>query len=213
MSTTTNSTQLRLWFCLLAGLGVAAGAAEGTKMDDKLRQKIAETAGAQQGWKVEDVRVDEVERLRRPSCSFYTVGHKVRPIAHLANYAVLGGQQVIGAGDGSVAAKILDACGDGAPPDWWAEIVTRFHGDLGGGLVLRDEKTRPDVVRKMIDAGEAFAPPVLDKERQSLTFLLLNPETNVLYRIQATRIGSGPVDVVKTKVRLTALSRAPGQAV
>jgi hypothetical protein len=179
-------------------------------MNDNIRKKIAEAAQAEHGWKTEEVRVDEVERLRRPSCSFYTVGHTVLPLSYQANYALLG-EQVVGVGDGSVVARILDACSDGAPAEWWAEIVTRFHGSLGGGIVLRDENMRPDVVRKMMDAGQAFAPPALDKGK-SLVFLLLNPETNVLYRIEATRKGSGPVEVVKNKVRLTAL-QMPSRAV
>src|SRR5262249_52435992 len=157
--TITDRPTLRLVFCALAGWSVSASAAEGTRMDEKGRQKIAEKGSADHGWKASEGRGDEVERLRRPSCSFFQVGPNVLPIAHLGNYALVGGQQVIGAGDGSVVAKLLDACSDGAPADWWAEIVARFHGDLGGGTVLRDEKVRPDVVRKMIDAGEPFTPP------------------------------------------------------
>jgi len=167
-------------------------------MDDKVR-KIAEAARADNGWKVDEVRVDEVERLRRPSCSFYTVGHRVRPIEYQANYALVG-DKVIGAGDGKVVARILDTCSNDAGADWWAEIVTRFHRDLGSGIVLRDENVRPDVVRNMQAAGQTFTPPAMDKAKQSLTFLLLNPETYVLYRVQARRTAGGPVEIVKTKM-------------
>lgn len=169
-------------------------------MDDKVRRKIAEAAADENGWEVDEVRVDEVERLRRPSCSFYTAGHKVRPLSYVRNYALLGEKQVISVGDGNVVAKILDGCSADAPAEWWAEIVTRFHRDLGGGIVLRDENTRSDIVRKLNQAGKTFAPPTLDKGKESLSYLLLNPETYVLYRIQATRSAGRAVEVAKTKV-------------
>jgi hypothetical protein len=189
-----------VFFLALVELGLGARAAEGTTMDDKVRRKIAKAAAEEHGWKLDEVRVDEVERLRRPSCSFYTAAHTVLPLSYQSNYALLAGEQVIGVGDGNVVAKILDGCAAGAPAEWWAEIVTRFHRDLGGGVVLRDEKTKPDLVRKMIEAGKTFTTPALDKGKQSLTFLLLNPETYALYRIQATRSAGGTIEVVKTKV-------------
>ena len=169
-------------------------------MDEKVRRKIEETAAQDNGWKVDEVRVEEVEKLRRPSCSFYRAGHKVRPLSYLSNYALLGGTEIIGSGDGKIVAKILDACAEGASADWWAEIVTRFHEDLGDGIVLRDEQTRPDVVRKLREAGKTFAPPVLDRQRHSLRYFLLDPEAYVLYQVEATRNDSGPVEVTENEV-------------
>ncbi len=168
-------------------------------MDEKVRRKIEEAAAEENGWKVDEVRVEELEGLRRPSCSFYSAGHKVRPISYLSNYALLGGDRVISAGDGAVVAKILDTCANGAPAEWWAEIVTRFHRDLGNGIVLRSEETRPDITRKLRAAGKAFAPPVLDAQKNSLSYLLLEPEAHVLYQVQATRSG-GSVEVVENEV-------------
>jgi hypothetical protein len=171
-------------------------------------QKIAEAAHADNGWKVEDVRVDEVERLRRGSCSFYTVGHKVRPIPFHGNYALVGGK-VMRSGDGNAVAKILDACGKGAPADWWAEIVTRFHRDLGVGVVLRDENVRSDITRQLAAAGQRFTAPAMDPGKTSITFLLLDPETYVLYRVHAARTPGGPVTVEKSVVPLPAAVAGP----
>jgi hypothetical protein len=167
-------------------------------MNEKFR-KIAEAARAEHGWKPDEVRIDEVERLRRPACSFYTVGNTARPLSYQANYALLN-DHVVALGDGSVVARILDTCGPDAGADWAAEIVTRFHRDLGSGIVLSNETQRPDITRKLQAAGKPFLPPALDGNRQSLRFLLLNPETYVLYHIEATRTANGPVTVVKTKV-------------
>ena len=168
-------------------------------MDEKIWRKIAEAAAKENGWKVEDVRVDEVERLRRPLCSFYTAANTAFPLSYVRNYALFGGQ-VTPAGDGRVVAKILDNCSTGASSEWWAEIVARFHRNLGNGQVLVDEATRPDIVRKLSESGKSFIAPILDRKRQTVTFLLLNRETYVVYQVEAMRKTSGIVEVTKTKV-------------
>jgi len=170
-------------------------------MDDKvIQQKIAEAVHTEYGWELSEVRVDEVERLRRQSCSFYTTASTQRPLSYQPNYAVLPGNQVIGLSDGNAAGKILDACSAGTSADWWAEIITRFQPDTGGGIVLSDEEVRPDIVRKLTQAGAKFTPPAFGPGKKSVSFLLLNPETYVLYRVQATRTAAGAVEVVKTKL-------------
>jgi hypothetical protein len=196
--TSFSVSMLLVW--ALVGLRAGLAAGEGTTMDDKVRQKIAEVAAEENGWKVDEVRVDEVEELRRPSCSFYTADHTVRPISYLSNYALLGQQQVLGAGDGSRVGKIIASCSDGAPADWWAEIVTRFHHELGEGVVLQDKETRPEMTRKLAEAGKPFAPPTLDRKTHSLSYLFLDPETYVLYHIQARPAPNGSIEVVKGKV-------------
>ncbi len=168
-------------------------------MDDKIRRKIAETAAKEHDWNVADVRVDEVERLRRPQCSFYTAANTALPLSYLLNYAVIG-NQVTTRGDGKVVAKIIDSCSIGASAGWWAEIVARFHQSLGGTQVLQDENTRPDITRKLSETGKAFSPPVLDPKKQSVSFLLLKRETYVVYQVEAKRNGSGAFEVTKTEV-------------
>ena len=168
-------------------------------MDDKTRRKIAEAAAEDNDWKVDEIRVDEVEHLRRPSCAFYTAANTALPLSYVRNYALFGGQ-LTRTGDGDVVAKIIDNCSTGASADWWAEIVTRFHRNLGSGLVLQDKGTRPDIVRRLNDASEAFAVPVLDRKKQSVSFLLLNRETYVVYHVEATRKNNGTIEIAKTKV-------------
>ena len=169
-------------------------------MDDKLHQKIAEAVNAEYGWKLEEVELNEVERLRRSSCEFFTASSKVRPLSYQPNYAVLRGSEVIGAGDHDAPSKILDACSADAPADWWAEIITRFHHDVGGGIVLSDESVRPDIVRRLAKAGKPFTPPAFGDGKQSVSFLLLNPEAYILYSVKATRAPGGPIEVVMTKL-------------
>jgi len=176
------------------------GAAKGIPMDDKIHHKIAEATHEEFGWKVDEAKVDEVESLRRPSCSFYTVVSNERPLSYQPNYALLPGDHVIGIGTANAVTKILDGCAADASADWWAEIITRFHPDLGDGIVLSDEQERPDIVRKLAQAGVAFTPPQFEHGKQGVNFLLLEPEHYWLYRVQATRTPSGAIEVNKTKL-------------
>jgi len=169
-------------------------------MDEKIQKKIAEAAHTEYGWKLDQIRVDEVEELRRPTCSFYTAGNTVRPLSYEGNYALLPGNHVVGIGDEQAAAKILDSCSQGTSANWWAEIITRFTGDLGGGLVLSDENERPDIVRKLADAGLKFAVPKFGDNKRSVSFLLLDAEHYILYRVEAKRAADGKVEVAKTRV-------------
>ncbi|HEX3821599.1 MAG TPA: hypothetical protein VHW45_14790 [Candidatus Sulfotelmatobacter sp.] len=169
-------------------------------MDEKLHQKIVQAVHAEYGWKTEEVAVDEVEDLRRPSCSFYTARSTVRPLSYLANYAVLKANELVGIGDENAVTKILDACSNDGSADWWAEIITRFHQDVGGGLVLGNESERPDVVRRLAQDGKTFTPPTLDDAKRSVSFLLLDAEAYVVYSVKATRMSSGGMEVVKTKL-------------
>lgn len=169
-------------------------------MDDKVQRKIAEAAHAEYGWKLGEVEADEVEDLRTSACSFYIASSSERPLSYQANYAVLPANQVVGIADHEAVGKILDGCAASASADWWAEIVTRFHHNLGAGIVLADEQVRPDIVRKMAKAGMKFTPPAFEKDKRGVSYLLLDPETYILYRVQATRKADGSVEVTKTKL-------------
>lgn len=169
-------------------------------MDEQVQRKIAEAAHAEYGWKPAEVRVDEVEQLRRSTCSFYTAGNTAHPLSFEANYALLPGDKVVGIGDENAVRKILDTCSEGTSADWWAEIITRFDGEIGGGLVLTDESERPDIVRKLDKAGMKFTAPKFTHDKQNVTFLLLDPERYILYRVEAKRTAAGPVEVTKTKL-------------
>ena len=192
----------RLFSPALLAWTLSALAAEGNAMDSKTSTTIAQKAQAEQGWEAEEVRVDEVESIRRGSCSFYEAGHKRKPLPYVANYALLSDGQVIGLKDKDAVAKILDACGGAdAPAGWWAEVVTRFHGSLGAGVVLHDEQQEPPVLRKMKAAGKSFAPPALSSEggAKVLTYFVLEPEAYILYHVTATRGADGSIEVGRTE--------------
>lgn len=171
-------------------------------MDEKVQDKIKQAVHVDFDWKTEEVRVDEVDRLKRGPCSFYTAAHRVRPLSYQPNYAVLPGGAVIGGADDTAVTKILDACGADAPAGWQAEIVTRFHQDLGGGVVLQDEKQNAAAVSKVQAAGKKFAPPEMNGDGRSrkVTFYMLDPESFTVYAVQAARKPDGTVAVEKTEL-------------
>ena len=210
MLTTTNRIPRVILGMLLA---MSLALAEGKSMDGKIQKKIAEAAHTEYGWKLDQIRVDELEGLRRPTCSFYTAGNAVRPLSYEGNYALLPGNHVVGIGDEQAASKILDTCSEGTSANWWAEIITRFTGDLGGGLVLSDENERPDIVRKLAGAGLKFTAPTFGENKSSVSFLLLDAEHYILYRVEAKRAADGKVEVAKTRVLGGPAQNSPADSV
>jgi hypothetical protein len=189
-----------LWALLMVNCGIAS--VEEKKMDQKIQDLIVQKVHKEQGWKTDEVRVDEVERLRHGSCTFYTAGHTVRPLSYQLNYAVLKGDTVISLVDDKAVSKIVEACGKDAPAGWWAEIVTRFHQDLGSGVVLHDAKQNTGAVAKIETAKKEFAPPTFGNEKGSktVTFYMLEPESFLIYSVNATFNPDGIVAVTQTSV-------------
>jgi len=172
-------------------------------MDDNISEKIVQVVHTDHGWKKDEVRVDEVDRLRRGSCSFYTAGHKVRPLSYQLNYAVLKDDAIVSISDVKAISKIVNACGTDAPAGWWAEIVTRFHQDLGSGIILLDATQNTGAVRKIQAAKQEFAVPTFGNEAGSktITYYLLEPESFVVYLVKATQNPDGFFSVDKTVMR------------
>jgi|GEM_PF-3733697 len=171
-------------------------------MSEKLQDLIAQKVHAEQGWKTDEVRVDEVDRLRHGSCSFYTAGNTARPISYQLNFAVLSGDVVVGLSDDKAVSKIVDACGQEASAGWWAEMITRFHQDLGSGIVLLDAKQNLAAARKIDAAKKEFAAPVFGNEAGSktVTYYMLEPESFTVYLIKAVKNTDGSVSVNRTAV-------------
>ena len=168
-------------------------------MDTKIQDLITQKVHAEQGWKTDEVRVDADDDLRHGSCSFYTVRHKVRPISYVLNYAVQSGNNVISLADDRAVSKILDACGSDAAAGWWAEIITRFHQDLGSGVVLQNASDSYLAVQKIKAAKKEFAAPAFGNEKGSktVTYYLLEPEANTVFLIHAAKNADGSVTVNK----------------
>jgi hypothetical protein len=171
-----------------------------TDMDKRIHEKIANAVNKQHGWKSDQFRVDEVEQLRRGTCSFYAVRHTVRPLSYLLNYAVLSDETVLSISDEHAASKILDACGSDASAEWWAEIVTRFQQKVGPGIVLRDANQNFGAIDRIKSAQKEFTPPKFDNDAggKSVSFYLLDPEAFLVYFVTATRNKDNTITVKKS---------------
>jgi hypothetical protein len=191
-----------LWLFALLILSCGAATVEENKMDTKIQDLITKKVHAEQGWKTDEVRVDAEDDLRHGSCSFYTVRHKVRPISYVLNYAVLSGDVVISLADDRAVSKILDACGSDAGAGWWAEIITRFSQDLGAGVVLQSASDNHLAVQKITAAKKEFIAPAFGNEKGSktVTYYLLEPESNAVFLIKAAKNADGSVTVTKDDI-------------
>ncbi|HSE43040.1 MAG TPA: hypothetical protein VLH08_19930 [Acidobacteriota bacterium] len=158
-------------------------------MDEKILEKIANAVHKEHDWKKDQIRIDEAQELKHGSCSFYAVRHTVRPLSYVLNYAVLSGETVLSVSDEQAAAKILDACGSDATAGWWAEVVTRFHEELGQGIVLHDAKDNFGAIDQIQSAKREFMPPKFseDASGKSVTFYLFEAEEFAVYFVKATR--------------------------
>jgi hypothetical protein len=194
---------MRKLFLLLTLLAWSCNATtvEEKRMDKNIQDKLIDAVHSDFDWKKNEIRIDEVDRLKRGPCSFYTAGHLVRPIAYVPNYAVIGGEQVLNAADKNVS-KILDACGKDAPAGWWAEIITRFHQDLGAGIVLENASENSAAIRKISEAKREFMAPAFGSEKGSKTisYYLLEPEGFLVFFVKAYKNTDGSVTVERTEV-------------
>lgn len=171
-------------------------------MDEKIHEKIANIVHKDHDWKADQIRIDEVEELRHGSCSFYAVRHTVRPLSYLLNYAALSSETVLSASEDQAASKILNACGSDASADWWAEIITRFHKEVGPGVVLRDAKQNFGAMNQIKSAQKEFTPPKFSNEAggKSVSFYLLEPEEFAVYFVKATRNQDNTITVHKSNL-------------
>lgn len=183
---------------------VVYSAEEKNMLDNKIREKIIDAVHKEHGWKTNEVRVDEIDRLRHGSCSFYTAGHTVRPLSYQLNYAVLSGDVVVSTSDDQALTKILKACGSDAPAGWWAEVITDFHQELGSGVVLHDARQNAGAVRKVQDAKRDFVPPAFAQEgggaHKTVKYYLLDPEAFIVYWVEAIENKDGSISVSKKQV-------------
>jgi hypothetical protein len=174
---------------------------EGNNMD-AIHEKIANKVHKDHDWKTDQIRIDEVPELRQGSCSFYAVRHTVRPLSYVLNYAALSAENVLGESDDQSASKILSACGSAAPAGWWAEILTRFHPQVGPGIVLQDAKQNFGAMDQIQTAKKEFAPPKFSENSggKSVSFYMLEPEEFAVYFVIATRNKDNTITVNKSSL-------------
>jgi hypothetical protein len=169
---------------------------------DAIHEKIANAVQKEHDWKKDQIRIDAEQDLNHGSCSFYAVRHTVRPLSYVLNYAVLSGETVLSDSDEQAASKILSACGSDASAVWWAEVLTRFHDEVGAGIVLQNTTQNVGAIDQIKAAKREFTPPKFseDSTGKSVTFYLLEPEEFIVYFVKATRQKDNMITVNKAAV-------------
>ena len=160
---------------------------------ETMEQQIKQDVSTSLGWKTDEVRVDPLPDLKRGTCSFFTAAQTAKPIPFMPTYAALNGT-LIGGKDPAALAKIFKGCGADAPASWQADIINRFHKDLGG-VVVQDEQRNGPAVRKLKSMGKTFTPPAV--AGTTVSFTMREPEAFLLYSVKATRQADGGFAVEK----------------
>src|SRR5688572_13451740 len=102
----------------------------------KDEQAIKRAAAAEKGWREDELDVKPLPAIQLGKCPFYTVSHRVKPVHEAATYAHLPNGTVASQGDRAALEKILELCDpSGASAGTWAELLARFHWDVGPGRV------------------------------------------------------------------------------
>lgn len=149
------------------------------------------------GWDPGDVQVATVGKLDRNNCTFFRATNTAQKDRAPAEYAVLPNGEVVGAKN---AAAVLNACGRGAPAEWWAQVVTRLSGEVRGVVV--DPKNAPSALRKIRAAGNEWSPPALRSTGTSTTvsFYTIHYEEGAPYEVNAALSASGALTVETRKL-------------
>jgi hypothetical protein len=172
-------------------------------MNDDIRTKVHKAVQAEHGWNSEEVQLVELTGLELPPCRFYNVVRKGSKDPFGLDYAVLPDGSLISSAEEEAAARILTACAGRSQPSAaaWAEVLARFHPDVGPGTVLRDAAQASAAVERLRAGGQGFEPPALGTAGGEVTvrFYLMDYESGVLSQVTATRRGDGTVEVSKAK--------------
>ena len=185
---------------VFALLGVALGVfhMDGSHaMDDSTRDRIVAAAAREHGWKAADVDVRTNEELDKAGCSFFVAVNARAPSHDVGNYAVLDDGRIAGVDPtgNAAAAALLKGCGKEASADWWAAVVARFSGDVGG-LVLTSDGN-PFAIKRIRDAGIEFKPPSLVRGAgaATLTFFTMDVNANQAFLATAVLSEAGTLSV------------------
>lgn len=150
--------------------------------------RVKQAATGDYAWDAGDIEVSSVRDLDREGCRFFRATNTAQAGRQPAEYVTLPDGRIIGGQgtDTSRAATLLQSCGAGAPAQWWAQVITRYSGRVGGVVV--DPVNAPSAIRKIREAGGDYAPPRLatDAGSTSIVFYAMHYERGMPYEVKAT---------------------------
>lgn len=161
--------------------------------------EIRRMAAREHRWPERELQLVPIPILELPPCRFYSVSPRELPVPGAATYALLPGGVVVSQSDRDALSKILGACDAlAASAAVWAELLARFHWEVGPGKVLYHGEAP-------LGVGDpprpAVTPPQLSRSAQPvLRFFLKNTETQKLYEISAVLGARGVSQLSKKRV-------------
>ena len=143
-------------------LGMASAAcAQGSKMDSRDANAPLHQAVVAAGWKADDIELVADGKLDRGGCAFHTALHRKVHDAPALALATLPDGTVVAAGSNAGAARLLEACGGDAQPEWWAEVVARFADGADGKVVRPSNAADIEVIEQQ---GGRYRAPDLGRD-------------------------------------------------
>lgn len=193
----TSITELMVVGVLAASCSGNAGMLRERSEMSKSENEIRQVAAREHDRREDELDVVPLSAIDLPSCRFFVVSHKTRPIHPAATYALLSSGAVVSQTNESALKEILAACdARQATPASWAELLARFHWELAPGSVLH--ASEPPL--SAAEEKRPFAPPrFIDGPRTTLRFMLKNRETMKLYDVSAVLHGGQVLSVSKVK--------------
>jgi hypothetical protein len=180
-------------------LAVASTAcAQGSKMDSTDANASLRQAVVAAGWQPDDIDLVADGRLDRAGCRFHTALHRKTLDAPALALATLPDGTVVAGGDDAGAARLLDACGTDAEPEWWAEVVTRFGKDAAGKVVKPSNAADIEAIEQR---GGRYRAPDLSRDGDAivLSFHAMQYEPKRPSAVTA-RLENGALEVTSAPV-------------
>lgn len=166
-------------------------------MSEATRDRIVAAAAKDQRWNAAQVKLVPKAELDREGCAFYAAVAEDRAAPAPGYFGLLPDGRVAGIdlrGD-DAAAVLLASCGRDAPADWWATVVARFSGSIGGSVLTQEGN--PYGIRRVRERGATFAPPALTRSPAGaeLAFFSYDAELKQPYQVRAMLSPDGKLKV------------------
>src|SRR5690606_17216985 len=117
-----------------SGLSEAGNA----RMNEEMDRQVGLAAASAYGWNPADVVVESLADTGDIGCRLLSVRSPSALPGHARTWAVVEGE-VISPGNAGSLERVLDACGEQATADAWAEAVAAFGEGVPPGYVVRRE--------------------------------------------------------------------------
>lgn len=168
------------------------------KVQDELYRQVGLTAASAWGWNPEDVVVEPLVDTGVQECRLLGLSSPGALPSHRRTVAVVDGEVVMSRTPEALQ-RVIDACGDGATAETWAEAVAAFGTPLPGYVVTREQQVSSVAHRlAMENGGYALHPPRFSRDApgaRAVEFFMTDLEGGQLFQVTATREGGGPVEV------------------